>query len=72
MGVLPCKRQNCENVMAEYYSESWGYLCADCKEELLKTPWVSIEKFLEGTTTPAEYSAWVDYIDRMYELRWEE
>lgn len=35
MGVLPCDRQDCENIMCDRYSYEFGYLCWECFEELV-------------------------------------
>jgi hypothetical protein len=34
MGVLECDRHGCENIMCDYYSDEFGYLCWECKQEL--------------------------------------
>ncbi len=36
MGVLPCARGNCSNVMCERYSCTYGYICRECFEELVQ------------------------------------
>lgn len=34
MGVLACDRRGCDNIMCDYYHNSYGYLCSDCISEL--------------------------------------
>ena len=34
MGVLECDRLGCENIMCEYVSSTYGYICDECLEEL--------------------------------------
>ena len=36
MGVLPCDREGCGNVMCDYCSSTYGYLCEECFEELVR------------------------------------
>lgn len=33
MGVMPCKRKECENVLCDTYVDGIGYICNSCKEE---------------------------------------
>jgi hypothetical protein len=33
MGVLPCYRKDCNNIMCNTYVDGVGYICDDCKEE---------------------------------------
>ena len=35
MGVMPCTREGCENILCDNYNVEFGYLCNDCKEELI-------------------------------------
>ena len=35
MGVLPCYRQSCKNIMCNRYSLTHGYICNECFEELV-------------------------------------
>jgi hypothetical protein len=37
MGVLNCDRKGCENIMCDYYSHTHGYLCWECRDELLNS-----------------------------------
>ncbi len=33
MGVLPCSRKNCDNIMCDTYITSIGYVCYECQSE---------------------------------------
>lgn len=33
MGVMPCNRSNCGNVMCDTYVGGAGYVCYECREE---------------------------------------
>jgi len=33
MGVLPCSRKDCENIMCDTYVNGIGYVCNECKKE---------------------------------------
>lgn len=47
MGVLACDRRGCENIMSDYYSPTYGYLCRECYSELLeKCEGISIGDFM--------------------------
>lgn len=62
MGVMACDRRGCENVMCDYYSYKYGYLCNSCMVELKNTPMkeISIEKFME-TPKKEQSPVWGDY-----------
>ncbi len=47
MGVLPCSRVGCTNVMCDRLSQKWGYICDDCFEEMVLTRVIDIGAFLE-------------------------
>lgn len=33
MGVLPCSRKNCDNIMCDSYISDVGYVCWECVKE---------------------------------------
>lgn len=35
MGVMPCHRKGCKNIMCDRYSEAHGTICDDCFNELV-------------------------------------
>ena len=49
MGVLPCHRKDCEEIMCDIYVDGVGYVCYDCQREFkdyLETK--GIEEISEG------------------------
>ena len=34
MGVMPCDRNGCENILCRKYSIEYGYVCDECLEEM--------------------------------------
>ena len=47
MGVLACWRYECENIMCDRYSPTFGYICDDCFDELVKLgPETNIGNFM--------------------------
>lgn len=37
MGVMPCSRRGCENILCSRYSPKYGYICDSCFRELMST-----------------------------------
>ena len=37
MGVLNCNRRGCENIMCDRHSITYGYICDECFEELIRS-----------------------------------
>lgn len=35
MGVMPCSRRGCENIMCDRYSHKYGHICDECFQELV-------------------------------------
>jgi len=33
MGVMPCSRKDCDNIMCDTYVDGIGYVCYDCQKE---------------------------------------
>lgn len=54
MGVLPCSRRNCKNIMSEYYSHEHGYLCMDCYDIGVKQK-MPPEDFIHTNAADANY-----------------
>ena len=46
MGVMPCYRADCKNIMCDRYSEEFGYICSDCFEEMVAAQVEDIAKFM--------------------------
>ena len=36
MGIMYCSKTDCENILCNYYSTEFGYICNDCLNELKK------------------------------------
>lgn len=48
MGVLACDRNGCESIMCDYYSDTFGYLCYECMNELRdKACDMKVEQFMD-------------------------
>ncbi len=43
MGVLECSRKDCDGILCNYYVEGYGYICNDCRNELIETSPKSVE-----------------------------
>jgi hypothetical protein len=35
MGVMPCARNGCTNILCDRYNPTYGYICDECFEELI-------------------------------------
>jgi hypothetical protein len=46
VGVMPCRRLNCDSILCSRYSNKYGYLCDTCFAELSNSN-LFIEQFLE-------------------------
>ena len=49
MSVLSCARGDCPNIMCDRYSYQYGYICADCFNELVNSNVENIEEFMKGS-----------------------
>lgn len=69
MGVLACSRYNCSNIMCDRYSHVYGYLCAECFEELVSLgKGVNVEKFLRSQKREIKENGSFDKWDREFPL----
>ena len=48
MGVLACDRNGCENIMCDYYSPIFGYLCDECRQELVARGPMLVQDFMNS------------------------
>lgn len=48
MGVMPCYRKNCENIMCDIYITDIGYICYDCQKEFGDRKYKSENKMLKA------------------------
>lgn len=72
MGVMACDRAGCDNVMCDHYSEAFGYICYDCKKELIETRGeTTIGEFMRKPKSKLHNSsdpyAWGSYVERIFE-----
>ena len=73
MGVLACDRNGCENIMCDYYSETYGYLCWECYNELLdKCDSMTIEMFMKTLRDDCWSSTMREYVQRKFKNRLKE
>lgn len=71
MGVMACDRAGCDNVMCDHYSGTFGYICYNCKEELIDTRGsITIGEFMKSPKLEFkrdESYAWSSYVERIFE-----
>ena len=48
MSVLACDRRGCTNIMCDRFSSSYGYICDDCFEQLVKSS-LTIAEFMSSS-----------------------
>lgn len=72
MGVLACNRTGCNNIMCDYYSDEYGYICSECLNELKKKPFTEIRSFMQSPkpSTVSWYCDWEDLIDQEFKSRY--
>jgi len=73
MGVLACDRYGCENIMCDFHSDTYGYLCSECKNELENTPMTDLQSFMLSSkcTYPAK-NDWVEKVNAEFKSRYYE
>ena len=70
MGVLACDRKGCENIMCDFCSYQYGYLCQECKEELIQSGPCSIDEFMRTEKLPSFSSdSWESFVDNEFKSR---
>ena len=47
MGVLPCDRLGCTNIMCTRLSGRYGYICPGCLDELVTSGTLDIQGFMD-------------------------
>jgi hypothetical protein len=73
MGVLACDRKGCENIMCDFLSHEHGYLCWECKDELIARGPCNVHAFME--TPRREYKMSIDWqgdVDKEFKARYED
>lgn len=48
MSIMTCNRKNCINIMCDFYSSKYGYICNECLTELKTIPFCSIQEFMDS------------------------
>lgn len=73
MGVLSCDRRFCENIMCDYLSSEYGYLCYDCFWELVNKGRCDIQEFMNNSPNqnPSD-NGWLDEVEREFKNRYGE
>jgi len=74
MGVIPCSKKNCENIMCKYQSREYN-LCESCFSELVKSGPVDIDFFMDRPPVPEVNVEWLIklkniFTDRDPEEKW--
>ncbi len=73
MGVLACDRKGCDNIMCDYYSNTFGYLCWECYNELIgKCAEISIEEFMEQDKKYDSLTNQRFYVEEEFKNRFDE
>ena len=61
MGVLPCNRGDCANIMCDRYSHTHGYICDECFDELCAVKPMSIAQFMSSDKVDPLETPSIDY-----------
>lgn len=70
MGVLNCNRRGCENIMCDWYSSEYGYICNNCFDELIsRGVHVDIEEFMDSRSSPVDTRAAENYWKTIFRNR---
>jgi len=69
MGVLACDRKGCENIMCDYYSHDFGYICYECKSELEQKGACDITDFMDSKKVAYEDQYWGKFVDSVFTRR---
>lgn len=74
MGVLACDRQGCENIMCDYISHTYGYLCYSCMQELKALSGsMTIRQFMNTEVSGNKRSyEWENYVESEFKSRYED
>ena len=71
MSVLRCDRAGCGNIMCNYVSPEYGYLCYDCLNELIEGGSTSVPQFMDSPVTNHKTNDpnWEEYCRNTFEMR---
>ena len=71
MGVLACGRRGCDNIMCDYVSDEYGYLCWECLAELKSKPYINIGTFMQSQKVEQEQTEdWDEIVDKEFKSRY--
>jgi len=54
MGVLPCDRAGCKNIMCDRLSNVYGYICWECFDELVQLGKLDVSGFMGSPQVSSE------------------
>lgn len=72
MSVLQCNRNGCDNIMCDYLSDKHGYLCWECRNELLSKRGIKIKDFMRSpkvSEQEIDQDEWERKIDEVFKPR---
>ena len=71
MGVLACDRRGCDNIMCDYVSDEYGYLCWECLAELKSKPHINIGAFMktQKSIQQKQTENWEEIVDNEFKSR---
>ena len=73
MGVLNCDRVGCDNIMCDNISHTYGYLCSECKQELIAGGRQDIDTFMGRVPLEDRYSyVWEEEVNSEFTSRYDE
>jgi len=47
MGVMPCSRVGCKNILCTRYNDAYGYICTECFEKLVESGTLDVAAFMD-------------------------
>jgi len=76
MGVMPCSRDGCDHILCDCYSAEFGYICWDCRYELIeflkrRRPGnirAAIREFMDGEAKHQKDEAYDEYVEKSVDL----
>jgi hypothetical protein len=71
MSVLMCNRGNCENIMCNRHSRTYGYICEECFEELKRSS-LNFAAFMKTSKVEDIVEFWGEKCVEEFPLLWQE
>jgi len=70
MSALSCNRGDCKNIMCDRLSDTHGYICNDCFDELVELgPQTYVEFFMNSDKIQRDASASHAYFDELFSFQ---